>query len=309
MIVQRPSFVMALAVSLAWGAAPAAFLQAADARAVVKAYVEQIDKGEAVDPDPVYRLPSRAAFDELTKYMVSGSDKVRFDCATMAWVIARRSADPGLRKKTVEALLQFAAREKEVSSGNYVLEKLSGSAPSDFTDKAKAQIRELVRYQDPSKTQFGTARPGRPAFLLAGAANIASVKEDLRKWAREDTWDGAAAELALARMGDAAAARRCVEKVEAVKDIVQRVRRFEDLAYTHHETCARLLTRYLMSDERLPGTKRAEDGTKVASYTLDVLARYVEGFPILSEGPSYTEAQIAAARKWVKEQKSLTFKP
>jgi hypothetical protein len=292
---------------LVYGAALATHAQPKDTRDIVKEFTEQIDNGEAVDSAALYRLPPGELLPELKKYLSVGSDKVRLHSASVAVVIGQRSDAPDLRKEVVELLMNFATEEKDAGHTRWVLEKLSGFAKADFTETAKDQVLKLVR----SKHVHGEA------FLVAGTANVVAAKEELKKWARQGsdgpfllgnrTWS---ANLALARLGDADAAKFCVEKLEAEKDIVQRVRRFPDLAYTRHEAASKLLAQYLMSDERLPSTKpRTFPGTKVASYALDVLAQSIDGFPVKSEGPSYTEDKIATARAWVEEQKKLTFKP
>ena len=65
-----------------------------------------------------------------------------------------------------------------------------------------------------------------------------------------------------------------------------------------------------MSEDRLPSTRGGNaQGSKIAFYALTVLAEGVEGFPVKSEGgPSYTEEQLATARKWVRDQKDFKFK-
>ena len=110
-------------------------------------------------------------------------------------------------------------------------------------------------------------------------------------------------------MGDDGAARFCVEKLEVEKDIAQRARRFPDLAYTRHPVAVKYLVGQLMSEERLPGVKAGDPGTKVAMPALDALAKIIEKFPVQSRGGDYNDAQLATARGWVNDQKNLTIKP
>ena len=280
--------------------------QPKDAKAVVKAYIEQIERGDAVDSGPLYKVPAPDAINELKPYVVAGSDKVRFHAASAVRLFGVHSNEPALRKEAVRILLEFSGKEKDAGHGRWVLEKLAEFAPTDFDDKAKEQIRDFVRAKDPHGE----------AFLLAGTAKVEAAKEDLKKWAEGDgekfllgdrAWS---ANLALARMGDPAAAKFCVEKLEAEKDIVQRARRFPDLAYTRHPVAVKYLTQQLMSEERLPGLKAGDPGTKVAMSALDALAKIVDKFPVQSPVGDYNDAQLAAARGWVMDQKNnLTIKP
>jgi len=59
-----------------------------------------------------------------------------------------------------------------------------------------------------------------------------------------------------------------------------------------------------MSDERPKGNFV---GNNYAAYALDQLAQIIEDFPIKKRS-GYTEAQVAAARTWVKEHQPLTTK-
>jgi hypothetical protein len=277
-----------------------------DAKSAVKTYFSQLEKG-AGDSAPLLAPPAKDVIAELEKYLASGTDVQQSHAVRLIALIGRRSAEKEARTLAAKALLSYASGDRKVA-GRQALDNLLQFSKDDFPPKSDAQIEKLVRAEQPLPE----------ALLLAGIVEVRSVIDDLKALTKvkyegneefafgNPAWS---AHLALGRLGEADSTKHCVQAIEAEKDIVQRVRHFGELAFIGNSETAKVITRYLSSDERLPQVKITVPGTKVAQYALDVMAESIEGFPIKSErGPSYTEAQLSEARKWVKEQKQLKFK-
>jgi hypothetical protein len=221
-------------------------------------------------------------------------------------LVAKRSTDRDARRGAVETLLDYSLKTPEPSHNSMALAALRDFARADFSDAARTDIEKYVTADSPSP--YG--------LWLAGQAGMENMKKELQKIAGKDPGRGHflmepywTANLALARLGDAEGGKRLVDKVESETDIVQRVRGFGDLARTHHDVAVKYLIKAVMSEDELPPVKAGTAGTKVASYACDALARSVESFPLKANGPSYSNAEIESARKWLKEQKTLKFKP
>ena len=278
-----------------------------DAKAIVKAYFSRIEKGGVGDTDPLFAPPAKDVITELGAYLGSESDTQQRRAVSLIAVIGSRSGDKEVRALAVKSLLDYAAGEGngKRSERRPALEGLLKFSKADYPKEAGTEIEKLVRVDDPLPE----------ALLLAGVVEVASVKDDLKKLAEVPKGENPflnpwwSANLALARLGDAESVKHCVQVIEAEKDVSQQVRHFPDLTFIRHETALKVLTKHLMSEERMSSVREGTPGTKVALRALDLLTVSVEGFPIKrGRGPTYTEDQLAEARKWVKDQKELKLK-
>lgn len=293
--------VVVLVVSCFALAAP---VPANDAKAAVQLYFRNLERGLG-DTEPLFAPPAKDVIAELVKYLDTGTDNQKFDALRMIGTIGRMSKDKDARALAVKTLLGYATADGKphVREG---LTRLLEFTKADFPPTAAADIEKLVRVEDPRDE----------AFLLAGLVEVRSLIDDLKERTKvklgatpfsDGTWE---AHLSLARLGDRDSTKYCIQVLEGEKDIVQRVRHFPELLFTRQDAAVKYLTQYLMSEERLPSPRGGgELGSKAAQYALNAFAEGVEGFPVKSErGPSYTEDQLATARKWMKDQKDLKFK-
>lgn len=279
-----------------------------DAKDTVKAFFEQVEKGSG-DTAPLFSPPAKDVVTELGQYLKSGSSAQQGHAVRLIAVLGERSNDNEVRSLAVKTLISYATSEGGPNhAARQALDALLRFSKADFPAEAATKIEKLVRLESPPSE----------SLLLAGVLGLQSVKDHLESLTKVDVADNDkrafrypewSAHLALARLGDKASLKHCIQAVQAEKSIVQRVRHFDELVFTRQPEAVKLITRHLFSDERLPQLKPTVPGMPVALYALNALAKAIEGFPIASEpGLSYTEEQIATARKWVKEQKVLTLK-
>lgn len=237
----------------------------------------------------------------LTPYEEDSSPRVRYYAYTLAWQIAMQDSEPVLRRQVTEKLLQGYTDPTPLvwqHAGQYLL----SFTAADFTEGAKATIRQLVTDDNPR----------RETALLAGVAGLQGQISELRALVSEETglnsatWYGTRgwyARLALARLGSQEDVTDVIERVESHPDPVIRVTRLlGDIAYTRQPAAIQLLQRYLESDERLPSLKANAPGSRYCQYALDFLAQSIEDFPVESVGPGYSEAEIDSARAWMRAQ-------
>lgn len=300
----------AAALLAALALAPPAFaapVPAVDAKAVVKNFFAQLQAGTGVETAWLLAPPAKDVVRELASYLDGESERERGHAVGLIAYIGRQSKDHAARRTAVEELLAHATGKED--GKRLVGQALAGLvrfSKADFPKGAAEAVEKLVRAADPHND----------AMLLAGVLEVKSVIDDLKLLARPGVAQSPflnpqwSANLALARLGDADAIKHCVATIAAEPDVVQRVRHFPELVFIRQDAAAtKSLTGYLNSEELLPSVKRNDPGSPVWQYALNVLAEHAVGFPIKSEGgPSYTPAQLAAARKWVKEQTDLKWK-
>jgi len=265
-----------------------------------------VEKGRG-NTSVFWGLPQEEVVRELGTYFEHESSLRRSMSVIIAASVGRHAKEPAARSLATDALLNHATGADGGKKRNAVqaLEGLLAFKKADFRQAAGAAVETLVRSDDPHPS----------ALLLAGILGLKSVADDLKKLSEtipgrprfeNPSWS---AHLALGRLGEAASVKHCVERVENELDAVQRVRHFPELAFLRHADGLKSLTGFLESDARLPGAKPADPGPKVALRALTAMAEVVEGFPVKADlTHTYTDAQLAAARKWVKEQKELKWK-
>ena len=265
-----------------------------------------VEKGRG-NTSVFWGLPQEEVVRELGTYFEHESSLRRSMSVIIAASVGRHAKEPAARSLATDALLNHATGADGGKKRNAVqaLGGLLAFKKADFRQAAGAAVETLVRTDDPHPS----------ALLLAGILGLKSVADDLKKLSEtipgrprfeNPSWS---AHLALGRLGEAASVKHCVERVENELDAVQRERHFPELAFLRHADGLKSLTGFLESDARLPGAKPADPGPKVALHALTAMAEVVEGFPVKADlTHTYTDAQLATARKWVKEQKELKWK-
>lgn len=286
--------------------ASAAPVPKASAKVVVEKYLDAADDGKG-DTGLLHTAPMVDVIRELARHFDDEPQARRFRALSTAAALGHNSTDTAVRRATAAVVLDHAsgATGGKKENARYAVDSLVQYRKADFGPKAGDAVAKLVAEADPNPN----------ALLLAGLLEVKAAVDDLRKLAGQATgppsfqtvgWTAAAA---LARMGDADMAKFCAATVENEKDIVQRDRHLWLLSYTRGDAAKKLLIGYLNSDERLPGVKPGIEGHKIALTALTQLAGTVQDFPVKRDMThTYTAEQLAAARKWVKEQKELRWK-
>ena len=285
--------------------APAAPVPASDAKSAVALYFHKIERGIGVETASLLAPPAKDVIAELDKYMAAGTEAQQSRAVGLVSVVGRLSSDEEVRALAVRTLLAYAAAEGKPDV-RYALEQLLRFTKADFPPKADATITKLVRGHGPHNE----------ALLLAGLLDVRAVVDDLKPMAKTEAGQNPffnnawSANLALARLGDAAAVKHCIAAIAAEPDIAQRFRHLHELAYIRQDAATKELVRYLMSDERLPGVEPRDPGVKLALGALQALVECIDGFPIKKDKyGEYTDEQIIAAREWAKERKAFKLKP
>ena len=272
----------------------------------VAKFFAAVEKGRG-NTSVFWGLPQEEVVRELATYFEHESGLRRSMSVTLAASVGRHAKEPAARSLATDALLNHAtgADGGKKRNAGQALDGLLAFKKADFRQAAGAAVEKLVRADDPHPS----------ALLLAGFLGLKAVADDLKKLSEtipgkprfeNPSWS---ARLALGRLGDAASVKHCVERIENEPDAVQRERHFPELAFLRHADGLKSLTGFLASDARLPGTKPSDPGPKVALRALTAMAEVVEGFPVAADlTHTYTAEQLAAARKWVKDQKELKWK-
>lgn len=238
-------------------------------------------------------------------YEKDPSPEVRHLAYTLTWQAGRRG-DAAVRQQVLARQLE-AVEDPAPLVSQHAAKRVLDFPADAFDDKAKAAIRK----------QLEQPTPRREMVLAAGVADLRDELPRLEallidesayergphsgKWYGTTGW---AARLARARLGVQADVARVIELVEAERDAVTRVTLLlKDLGYTRQPAALAKVREYLDSDERLPTTKPTAPGTPYAQYAIDVLALHVDDFPVGKREPGlYSEAQITAAREWMRAQ-------
>ncbi len=242
---------------------------------------------------------------ELKKYANHPDKKVRARTFDLAWRVLKRSAERGTRQQALRHMLSIVVSDPDPLTARSSSESLVARAAldlraADFTGEMRQWIHGMVQQKHPYPADL----------LLAGIADVQSAKPRLNELAREPALPGQtgwtnekwAAHLALARMGDAAATRLCIQKVAGVTSEVQRVTlALQDIAYIRQPEAVAVLVEYLFSEKRLPSLD-GEPGGKYAQRALEHLTEMLEDFPVKNKEFGYSNADIEQARQWITQQ-------
>lgn len=234
----------------------------------------------------------------LKRYENDPASQVRFRVRTLKAKIASQSKDTLVRQQVVEDYV------KDVSGADqdivqYAIARLLTFEQHDFSAKAKKSMLSV----------FNGLDENHDFILICGTAQLKELIPQLKKLAAgfdrtQEGWyatTGWYASLALARIGDAEKIDAIIAAVELELEPVLRVTRLlRYVAYIKQPDGIKLLQKYLESSERLPGLKDPDKGIEVNQYALEYLARYIDGFPIKSQGIGFTKEEIETARAFLK---------
>ncbi len=244
------------------------------------------------------------ALELLKPYEKDISPRVRERAYTVGWQIAKSSRYSKVRQE-VTARLVKALSDPNGLVWQQASERLLDFNSADFTNVTKETIHQIFIKGDPVRENY--------IVRVIGVANMQDEMTTLKKLLIDETkydsvgkWYGTvgwAARLARARMGSKADIARAIELVEVVPNDVTRVTTLlRHIAYIRQSEAIKVLHRYLNSDERLPRVKETVPGARYSQYALDLLAQIIEGFPIKSVGPNYSQSEIELAREWMKNK-------
>ena len=208
--------------------------------------------------------------------------------------IALKSKNKLIRQEIIESFFLYP------SDLSYVKNKsLEFFKEGDFSDSAKQLLQKLY-LKSPYDDNL---------IMLCGFANIKEVKPQLRKVIeqykfnrneRNDTWY---AMLAFTRLGDDSYVDKLIASVELELDeVFKGTRLFNDLAYTKHPDCIKLLYKYIISDERMPDLDGVRGkGQFYYQRAIEYLARYMADFPIKQNYYSYSQSDLEIVKAYLKK--------
>ena len=268
------------------------------------------DQMDALRKDPgawngeLLKLDPHLLLESLKPYQKDPSGVIRRCVYHILCAVGERSSEAVVRQEVVVRLL-LSFRDTEAGGPmDWYLEPYN---KVDFNDEAKTMILDFV--------QKGAA------LRLAGVAEIREAEPMLRKFA-ETNWKkaelpcqtgGFEAALALARMGDKKCIGDCIEAIEQQTKsplFVYWTSTLEAAANMRQPEGVTFLVEWLDNDERLKGADIIH--TKKACYALAHLCWIIADFPLKARVfpslrpygyPSYTDADVETARKWMKEHK------
>jgi hypothetical protein len=244
----------------------------------------------------------------LARYQNDPCWPVRHLAFRYAVWLAEVQPQAAIRSEVVNQLVKGFISGADRQAGRWLL----SFHAEDFSDESKAVIRQRLAMD----------RLGRGTVLICGVARMEDqlptleklLIDEMKHQARVEkgeagfTWyytTGWAARLARARMGIKEDIDRCLQLVEAVEDLNQRVLRLLfDVGYIRQPEAIEYLQSYLESDKRLPPVKPTVQGELYANRVMRILVESLRNFPVeKKETHGYSPGEIEAARKWMREQK------
>lgn len=293
---------------LAFGLA-SALAAPAPAQNLTEAIARQMDglsraQVASVVPQSELNAAPEEALAALAAYADSPTPLVRNQANALAALTALAAGSPAQRIQAADQLARaLADKDPLVSQG--AARRLLEFRSADFSPAARAAIRE--RLDAPS--------PSPDVVRLAGLAPSPGVETRLRELTADETahekgayagrWYTTAAwaaRLALARLGSAEDADRCISLVRGEKEQVTRVSRLlGDLAYVGTDAALAVVAEVLLGGGELPPAEPGVKPVPEAQYAIDFLARAVAGFPVSPEYPGgYDAGEIELGREWAK---------
>jgi hypothetical protein len=161
------------------------------------------------------------ALDLLEHFASDSLQIVERKALELIGMLAGASEDSAVRRRGVNMVLTRASRQVGMS-----LSLLKGFQKMDFSDSAKNIVRQLVRMEGPSLTEW---------IRMAGFLELKDLVSNIRQLSQPGNSQGLrwAAIISLARMGDASAISdmmRRIRRLPVNDDMVYRV--FPDLIFT-----------------------------------------------------------------------------
>lgn len=244
----------------------------------------------------------------LPQMLADRSEEVRREvCIAAVEYLKKGAGTASSRRKLVSDLAKSLADQSPVVRES-VARLLSTLQANDFSPDAKISIQEAFE-----------TKPSKQLILLGGIADVDTVNKEVDKLVFQPSvkpsvgrfygtleWG---AELVKARRGNPNNIKNVINAVEEEKSMVTRVGvLLQELEYVRQPEVIPILKKYLDSDERLEAVKPTVPGMKCAQYAAVVLARSVEGFPVIKEDLNYTEDELDICRKWMSAQTNWVFK-
>jgi hypothetical protein len=234
----------------------------------------------------------------LEKYLKAPDFDTRI--MTVAWIgtILHRTQDASTQESAISLLLTVAETDREGGLDDHAAKVLTALPGKAFNTEARSRVGKLLTRKEPP----------REIVLLAGVIGDSAFDTRLRALASHynesspprygsNDW---AAQLALARLGDAPSIEHVIKRLDAANDENDLIRMFPDLGYIRQPEAVALLKKFLFSDARLRPTNPGMPGGRIAGYAVYELAKMLEGFPVkIEESKGYGESEIAKARAWM----------
>jgi hypothetical protein len=239
---------------------------------------------------------------ELTRYVNDPSEDVRYTAMCIGFECYKlKNDDPVFRKRVVNFLTPFCK-----DSSGFVWQRVTKlllrfCRAEDFTLESKQIIRTLLQ----------SGRYDAECFLLAGACNLTDQERMLRDIIQKyncgdpkyfctgPAWPSI---IALARMGDIESIDYCIQVIENMENIDERISGFVHiLSYIRQPRSIDILVKYLFSDAHMEcdGDDGHRPCTPHTDYILPLLAESIEGFAVPRK-EYYVKEDVKIARAWIK---------
>lgn len=262
-------------------------------------------KHPAVPQEIVNPTHAKIMLSELAMYRNDTLVEVRSKAYSLTKSIGSKSTQIEIRQQSVQYLVN-ACRDQDSGNVGSVLGYLTSFNKNDFSAGAKDSLRSIYNSSPPHLGKL---------IRLIGFLELNDFQPELRALAQQsnasktDRW---AAQLALARMGDAQMMQNILDRIKKLPvndDLVYQV--FPDLIYTRQLDAISYLTRVLFSDENNCETADAERPAKIpcAYRVMEQLAPVIKNYPLEvdTSGDIKTKDYVAALKKvreWFRRQKS-----
>lgn len=284
----------------------------ADVKQDVAVLMEHDRNFEEEDDTAIRQAPPLEVISELDKYRNDPDERVQSSAVSYTLGTAVLSGKLPVLQAAVISILDTAAREPSNAVTRNATQRLLIFPRAAFAEKARQTVHKM----------FMAKEPDASVLLLIGIVEDQSAKIRLQELGKEmvateldpkaGRWWGTrpwAAHLALARLGDAAEIKFCIDAVEAEKNDVIRVSRLlKDLDYIRQPATVKVLIRYLLSDGAIPESFPDVPRAPYANYALNRLSESIEDFPQWKKNDGAGD-WLARARAWVKtHQNDLKIK-
>jgi hypothetical protein len=236
--------------------------------------------------------------DFMSTFMKESKKPEKFSTVYMIYGIYRANKDREKIKNRVIDILCTSCNDAVESVSDKAASFLLNFCKNDFTKK---QIKHL-------KKCIATKRSDPDFLLLSGIIGGASQMKELKKSIALQTKGKEEKDIgiyyehyALARMGDQASIKHCINKITEQKDeddiLVYDTKWF---SYIRDEQTIKILVDYLFSDKYTSFTGECIINEKYAQIVIQYFPDAIRSFPVQEKG-YYTDEDVAIARKWIIE--------
>lgn len=268
--------------------------------------VQSFFKNVISNPDSYHKIPSNFGtkkleiLQDLEVYRIDSISTVRKYAFLIANNLTKNDTNSILKQNVVNFLLK-GFNDPNSGTCGIVSDLLKDYAKKNYNDKARNKILELLYLTPPYYHEL---------LKLAGYVNpdsfLKSITELLSSGVIKNNEPYWAAKLALARIGDHAAMKFCMNQIKMMEvndDLVYDY--VPDLIYTHQREAIDFLIQLLHSNEKNCESSNAESTEMiVCGYRImEYLAPVIEDFPLkISDSGDidtndYTEA-LQICRDW-----------